>query len=159
MHRIEELRYLILAAQREGSRSMTEALRSLGLTSSQAEVLRVLSEHQPLSLIELGKRLVCETGSPSRLVKRLIDVGLVEQRRSTLDERKVVLTLTVSGAVAAEQVAQIEDQFYEELSQLFDDASVSQMVEAIWPFVADRPAGKALALRKSSAQAPPERRS
>jgi len=164
MHPIEELRYLILAAQREGSRSLTEALRPLGLTSSQAEVLRVLAEHQPLSLVELGQRLVCEMGSPSRLVSRLTDVGLVQQRRSETDERKVTLTLTAKGAEASDQVARVEANFYAALSTLFDEASVSQIVGVIWRFVENRPAGKALALRKNSSedrasQATDERRS
>src|SRR6266496_116610 len=65
----EEFRYLVLTAQREGNRILTEALRPLDLTPSQAEVLRVLQEHQPLSLIALGELLVCESGSPSRLVE------------------------------------------------------------------------------------------
>lgn len=42
MTQVEELRFLILAAQREGSRMFTSILRPLGLTSSQSEVLRVL---------------------------------------------------------------------------------------------------------------------
>ena len=77
MERADELRYLILAAQREGSRLFSEQIRPLGLTPSQAEVLSVLYEVQPLSLIELGSRLVCETGSPSRLVDGLVKAGLV----------------------------------------------------------------------------------
>ena len=72
MQPIEELRYLILAAQREGNRLFADVLRPLHLTPSQAEVLRVLQDHEPLSLIALGDLLVCETGSPSRLVQGLV---------------------------------------------------------------------------------------
>ncbi len=49
--RKKELRYFMLAVQREGNRSLTEVLRPLDLTPSQAEVLRVLQDFQPLSLI------------------------------------------------------------------------------------------------------------
>ncbi|GHO54498.1 hypothetical protein KSB_29730 [Ktedonobacter robiniae] len=45
MQPAEELRYLILAAQREGERILTEVLRPLDLTPSQAEVLHVLQVH------------------------------------------------------------------------------------------------------------------
>src|SRR5215469_9296889 len=93
MKRADELRYLVLAAQREGSRLFAEQIRPLGLTPSQAEVLSVLHEAQPLSLIELGSRLVCETGSPSRLVDGLVKAGLVERIASSKDQRKVSLTL------------------------------------------------------------------
>lgn len=54
MEPIEELRFLILAAQREGSRFFAEALRPWHLTPPQAEVLRVLQDHEPLSLIALS---------------------------------------------------------------------------------------------------------
>ena len=40
----EELRYLILAAQREGARALAELLRPAGLTAAQAEVLAVLDD-------------------------------------------------------------------------------------------------------------------
>jgi hypothetical protein len=50
MNSIEELRYLILATQREGDRLLSAALEPIGLTTSQAEVLRVLYDYAPLSL-------------------------------------------------------------------------------------------------------------
>ena len=69
MRAVEELRYLILAAQREGNRLLAQGLRALGLTPSQAEVLRILSDHQPLTLSALGGLLVCDSGqSPSCLL-------------------------------------------------------------------------------------------
>src|SRR3954451_18263885 len=113
MQPIEELRYLILAAQREGSRLFAEALRPLGSPPSQAKVLRVLKEHEPLSLIALGDLLVCETGSPSRLVQRLVEDGLVERIPSSTDKRMVTLTLTDRGREVAAKVAALESQFYE----------------------------------------------
>src|SRR3954468_928729 len=65
---VEELRYLILGAQREGARALAELLRPAGLTAAQGEVIAVLQEAgQPLTVREIGERLVCETGSPSRL--------------------------------------------------------------------------------------------
>src|SRR5262245_41840403 len=97
MQPIEELRYLILAAQREGHRLLAEPLRPLGLTPSQAEVLHVLEDHEPLSLIALGDLLVSETGSPSRLVQGLVEDGLVERLPSAADKRMVTLTLTDRG--------------------------------------------------------------
>src|SRR5687767_13058071 len=86
MHPVEELRYLILAIQREGNRILAADLKALGLTPSQAEVLRVLREFQPLTLTGLGELLVCETGtSPSRLVDRLVAQGLVQRQADTGD--------------------------------------------------------------------------
>lgn len=147
MERADELRYLILAAQREGSRLFAEQIRPLGLTPSQAEVLSVLYEAQPLSLIELGSRLVCETGSPSRLVDGLVKAGLVERIASSTDQRKVSLTLTPAGEQLHAQVAMVEQQFSTLVSSWGEQADVEAVMRALWQFVRDLPAGRALARR------------
>ncbi len=86
MDRVEELRYLVLAAQREGSRGLADALRPLGVTPAQAEVLTVLrSAGRPLSVRELGELLVCETGSPSRLTRSVVAAGLVRSGTDDAD--------------------------------------------------------------------------
>ena len=147
MQPIEELRYLILAAQREGHRLLAEPLRPLHLTPSQAEVLCVLQDHEPLSLVALGDLLVSETGSPSRLVQGLVEDGLVERLPSAADKRMVTLTLTDRGKVMAAKVRDLESQFYEANAGLVNDAPVPEIVAFLWRFVAARPAGMALARR------------
>lgn len=148
MKQIEELRYLILAAQREGSRMFTELLVPLGLTPSQSEVLRVLHDFEPLSLVQLGKLLVCETGSPSRLIKRLCRQGLVEQNTFKDDARKVKITLTKKGHDSAMQITAIEESFYRSLSPLLKGTPVQGLIDLLWRQVEGKPAGMALALRK-----------
>lgn len=148
MNPIEELRYLILAAQREGDRALSAALDPIGLTTSQAEVLRVLNDCAPLSLIELGERLVCETGSPSRLVNTLVEKKLVERTPSATDRRMVTLLLTPSGRHMAEQVNAIEQGFYAQIASLLESASLETINGALWRFVAGRPTGDALMRRK-----------
>ena len=147
MQPIEELRYLILAAQREGNRLLAEALRPLRLTPSQAEALRVLQDHEPLSLIALGDLLVCETGSPSRLVQGLVEDGLVERTPSSTDKRMVTLTLTDLGREMAAKVSAIEAQFYEATARLLHDSPQPEILGLLWRFVEGKPAGMALARR------------
>lgn len=109
---IERLRYLILAAQREGNRSLAAGLAGLGLTPAQAEVLRMLSEHGPLSLTGLGQLLVCESGTnPSRLVARLVDAGLVARSAHADDARQIVLSLTAEGTARAADSLIVEERF------------------------------------------------
>jgi MarR family transcriptional regulator, organic hydroperoxide resistance regulator len=147
MKPIEELRYLILAAQREGNRFLAEALQPLGLTPSQAEALRVLQDWQPLALIELGSLLVCEQGSPSRLVAGLVAAGLVVREPSPDDKRKIVLTLTPRGEAAARQVAEIETALYAMLTAQLSDQQIAAILPALRGLVTGRPAGNALARR------------
>ena len=147
MNRADELRYLILAAQREGSRLYAERVRPLGLTPSQAEVLSVLYEAQPLSLIEVGARLVCETGSPSRLVNGLVQAGLVERVISATDQRKVSLSLTARGAEIYAQVIEVEQEFNTLVGGWSEQAGIDAAMDALWQFVRDQPSGRALARR------------
>jgi len=148
MNAIEELRYLILAAQREGDRLLSAALEPIGITTSQAEVLRVLDDYAPLSLIELGERLLCETGSPSRLVNTLVEKKLVERKASERDRRMVTLLLTPSGKQVAKQVEAIEQVFYAQIATMLSSAPLDAINTVLWRFIAGRPAGDALMRRK-----------
>lgn len=149
MNSIEELRYLILAAQREGDRLLSAALEPIELTTSQAEVLRVLYDYPSLSLLELGERLVCETGSPSRLVNTLVEKSLVERKSSELDRRRVTLSLTTAGRQLAEQVMAIEQAFYTAIASALGIAPLEEINLTLWKFVAGRPTGEALMRRKA----------
>lgn len=149
MNPIEELRYLILAAQREGDRLLSAALEPIGLTTSQAEVLRVLYDYAPLSLIELGDRLVCETGSPSRLVNTLVEKSFVKRTQAERDRRMVTLSLSTTGKQLAEQIIVIEQTFYAGIASSLGTAPLEKINETLWKFVAGRPTGEALIRRKA----------
>jgi DNA-binding MarR family transcriptional regulator len=105
---LSELRHLILATQREGNRWLMDELRPVGLTPSQAEILAVLAEKDGLTLVELGRSIISETGSPSRLVDNLVRRGLVERRPGETDRRVVNLLLTETGLEMAHAVAEAE---------------------------------------------------
>lgn len=152
MRAAEEIRYLILAAQREGNRRLARALRPLGITPSQAEVLRLLAERQPLTLSGLGELLVCESGNnPSRLVDRLVGAGLVRRVEAVQDRRHVELTLTAVGRQLAGRVGQIEEELY----QFIDEAAEGCDLEAVSAFlrvlVSDQPSGLAMSRRTEKA--------
>jgi DNA-binding MarR family transcriptional regulator len=148
MSPLEELRYLVLAVQREGNRRLAADLRPLGLTPSQAEVLRVLRERGPLALSALGGLLVCETtASPSRLVDRLVARGLVQRVTDPGDRRFVSLTLTPGGAAAERRIEAVEDRFYETLASLIAGRPLEQALELLRGVAAGTPAGQAVARR------------
>lgn len=116
MHSLEQLRYLVLATQRDGNRALAALLRPAGLTPAQAEVLRVLDEAaEPLSVSQIGERLVCEPGSPSRLVASLVGAELVTRHPHPADARATALELTPSGRERAQAVTAIEARFYDDL--------------------------------------------
>jgi DNA-binding MarR family transcriptional regulator len=148
MHPVEELRYLILGSQREGARAFAELLKPAGLTPSQAEVLAVVSEAgRPVTVREIGERLVCESGSPSRLVSSVVDAGLLARGDNPDDRRAAALSLTLEGQAALEDVRRAEASLHEWLGSSLDEREVADLVRALRKLVADRPAGEAVALR------------
>ena len=149
---VERFRYLVLAAQREGNRLLAELLRPLGLSPSQAEVLRVLADTPGLSLQQLGRRLVCEAGSPSRLVDGLVDglvrADLVAREADEVDRRSVRLHLTPTGHAAADAVAAREANLYALLDSALQPADLAAANHALERAVHGITAGEALALRE-----------
>jgi DNA-binding MarR family transcriptional regulator len=149
MRQAEKLRWLALAAQREGNRSLAAALRPLGLTPAQSEVLRLLGDYAPLTLTGLGELLVCESGTnPSRLVDRTVELGLVSRTTPDAgDRRQVILRLTAKGKLLEKQVRGIEEAMYAELDGIGTDAELATVIAVLERVVAGHPSGDAIAAR------------
>ena len=142
-----EIRHLILAAQRHGSRMMAGHLRAASLTPAQAEVLQVLASHEPLMLVELGRLMISETGSPSRLVDTLVTRGLVTREPGRDDKRVVRLRLTPAGrqtlADGRAQTAAIDDLIAARLTP-DEMADIARLLRKL---LRDTPGGRAIEKR------------
>lgn len=148
MRKAEHLRFAILAAQREGNRLLTQALKPHGITPSQAEVLRLLQQHGTLSLNGLGQLLVCESGTnPSRLVERVVAAGLVERRTDAEDRRYLQLSLTPEGERLATAVAGIEEAMYSSIDTACDGLETDAVLDFLHKLIDTLPAGEALKKR------------
>jgi len=144
--RIDTVRYLILAAQREGARAMAASLRAVGLNAAQEEVLEVVRRRGPLTLAELGRLLVCEVASPSRLVDGLVRRGLIDRRRGSADKRVVMLSLTPEGEQAVEAALRIGG-LRAHIAQRLTTEQIDQLTGLLARLVADTPSGVAVATR------------
>ena len=146
----EELRYLILALQREGNRQLVEVLRPIGVTPAQAEVMQVLDQYGELSLSELGERLVCETGSPSRLVKSMVSEGLINREINPNDARALRLSLGEKGKGMIAQINQIEEMYNQSIAKLTVNLPIplETALDTLRELASGTPAGRAVALRK-----------
>jgi DNA-binding MarR family transcriptional regulator len=146
-----ELRYLILGAQREGNRGLTAALAPADVTPSQAEVLGVLRTHGSLTLRALGDHLICESGSPSRLVATMVRAGLVERTAHHADGRAVLLGLTQRGEHIAEHCAAIDAAIADAITGALTPAALNAAVQALRVLVAGLPVEAVLARRGAAA--------
>jgi MarR family transcriptional regulator, organic hydroperoxide resistance regulator len=154
MRQAELIRYLVLAAQREGNRRLTPELRAIRLTPSQSEVLRILGDHAPLSLTGLGELLVCESGTqPSRLVDRLVAAGLVERVTAHDDQRHVTLTLTGAGNSIEAGVRDVEERLYADIDAATAGQDMRPVIEALRLLSAGLLAGNAVQNRISTPHA------
>ena len=150
MNSAEELRYLVLAAQREGNRILLDLLRPLGVSPSQAEVIRVLADHGPLSLVDLGVLLVCETGSPSRLVDGLVAATMLERMPAVNDRRRVILSLTDAGREKEASIRRVEATLHGFIDQSLTATEIESVNATLRKFVSGRPAGIAVVKRSAA---------
>lgn len=147
----EELRFLILGAQREGNRIFASLLAPLDITPSQAEVLRCLSEAGSLSLNALGRRLVCEAGSPSRLVSTLVARSWVGRKEDERDRRQVTLALTPEGVQMEKAVREVEEQLHGWISARLSNGEIVSASRSLGRLLRETAAGKAVKERRGLA--------
>ncbi|WP_345763696.1 MarR family winged helix-turn-helix transcriptional regulator [Diaminobutyricibacter sp. McL0608] len=157
MRTAEQVRYLILAAQREGNRHLMALLSEIDLTPAQSEALRIIAGHGPLALKELGDMLVCDSGtSPSRIVDRLVAAGLVSRVAGEHDRRQVRLTVTAEGEDRAARVRGIEDQLYDSIDSALSADDTQAFLRILRILTGGSPARAALD-KRLAAEEPPTR--
>lgn len=93
-----QLCFPLYALSRSITKKYREFLDPLGLTYTQYITMMVLWEKDGLSVTEIGSKLQLDSGTLTPLLKSMEASGLVERRRSTVDERTVKITLTKKGA-------------------------------------------------------------
>jgi len=93
----DQLCFALYAASRAVQGLYRPLLDPLGLTYPQYLVLLVLWEEDGLSVTGIGDRLALNSATLTPLLKRMEDRGIVERRRSEVDERQVLVHLTSGG--------------------------------------------------------------
>ena len=88
-------------------------LSPLGLTYPQYLVMLVLWEKDQLTVSEIGSRLFLESSTLTPLLKKLENAGFLLRKRSTRDERQVIITLTTQGIALKQQAIDIPHQIAE----------------------------------------------
>lgn len=102
-----QLCFSIYSLSREINRMYRPFLEQLHLTYTQYLVLLVLWERETCTLKELGKALFLDSGTLSPMLKRMTERNLVVRKRSTEDERAVLISLTDKGLNIKEKAAEL----------------------------------------------------
>ena len=92
-----QLCFPLYAASRKIVSLYTPHLKPLGITYTQYIMFLVLWEQDGITVGELCKRLMLDTGTVTPMLKNTEKQGLIRRERSAEDERVVVITLTDEG--------------------------------------------------------------
>lgn len=82
-------------------------LDEIGLTYTQYITMMAMWEHEELSVKELGKYLFLDSGTLTPVLKTLEKKGLLFRKRSSGDERVLVVTLSESGKELRERAVEV----------------------------------------------------
>ncbi|QGQ99563.1 MarR family transcriptional regulator [Paenibacillus psychroresistens] len=89
--------FSIYACSRELTRLYRPILSKFKLTYPQFLVMVVLWENGSCIVSDLGEKLLLDSATLTPLLKRLEEANLVHRKRSSVDERKVEISLTEKG--------------------------------------------------------------
>jgi MarR family transcriptional regulator, organic hydroperoxide resistance regulator len=102
-----QLCFPLYAASHLITRRYKPYLDKMGITYPQYLVFLVLWEEDGLSVNRIAEKLILNTNTVTPLLKRMEQQGLLMRRRSHLDERKVMISLSEKGKKLREQAAGI----------------------------------------------------
>ena len=100
----------LYACSREIIKQYKPFLDELELTYTQYITMMVLWEKQSQTVKELGECLLLDSGTLTPLLKKLESKGLLTRRRSSTDERNLIVTITKAGEALRERAIAIPAQ-------------------------------------------------
>ena len=95
----------LLAAREAVVAPIRPALRAAGVTEPQWRVLRVLGDMGPLDTFRLAEQALLHPPSVTRILKDLMERGLLTRTGDPKDGRRSIARLTTSGPTVVAQAA------------------------------------------------------
>jgi len=108
----DQLCFALHAASRAMTGAYAPLLDALDVTYPQYLVLLILWEEDGVRVSRIGERLHLDSATLTPLLKRLEARGVVERRRSTVDERVVEIFLTAKGKRLRGKAAEVGKEMF-----------------------------------------------
>ena len=105
-----QLCFPLYACSKEIVKAYKPYLDELDLTYTQYITMMVMWEHKELKVKEVGQYLYLDSSTLTPLLKRLEEKGYVKRRRSSEDERDLIVTITESGELLKEKAVTIPER-------------------------------------------------
>ena len=102
-----QLCFPLYACAKEIVRRYTPLLESLGLTYTQYIAMMVMWKHKSISIRDMGKLLFLDSGTLTPMLKKMEKAGWIQRKRSEIDERMVIITITDRGEALHDMAAEI----------------------------------------------------
>lgn len=105
-----QLCFPLYAVAKEIVRKYTPILSEIDLTYTQYIAMMVMWEMKNVSVKDLGKRLLLDSGTLTPLLKTLEKKGFVTRERSREDERFLIVSITDAGMKLREKAIDVPSQ-------------------------------------------------
>ncbi len=114
-----------------------QTIQALGVTAAQISALSIIASEKAAAQTLLAKELGLNDSAITAMVRRLIELELVERVRDERDGRAWLLTLTEAGAEAAEKAASITSQTHAKVDDLLGEKTMATVVAALELIIQD----------------------
>lgn len=122
MERIEDcISFIVGKAAQQVTRRARELLAPFAVTPVQYAVLKVLTDTNAMSGVEIGKRMVLDSASITGVLDRLESLGLVERRPNPNDRRAHLVAATGATRKIMPEMDDAMDRLNEEAAAILDD--------------------------------------
>ena len=122
---------LQIAAHTLKKRSDRRLLEVAGVTTAQMSALSIVNAEEAITQTRLAKALGLNDSAITAMVRRLIDLDMVERVRDDTDGRAWLLKLTRSGVEAVEKTHLVTDETSNVVDELLGEKTIATVVAAM----------------------------
>ena len=126
----EVLQRRVAALLNAVDRGLTGTLAPYDLIPVELDLLRFCRDRGECTATQMTGILPTDPSRISRLVHRLVEMGLVNRRRLTDDRRVVMLSLTPEGEELVQRMDKLVQKFYEALTEGVSEADLAVFLSA-----------------------------
>ena len=117
-----QLCFPLYACSRDVIKRYKPFLDKIDLTYTQYITMLVMWDRKEVNVKELGRRLYLDSGTLTPLLKKLESKGLLTRKRSTEDERNLVISITEKGERLKDEAIEIPEKMTQSMPLEHEEA-------------------------------------
>ncbi len=118
-----QLCFPLYACSRDVIKRYKPYLDKIDLTYTQYITMLVMWDRKEVNVKELGRRLYLDSGTLTPLLKKLESKGLLTRKRSTEDERNLVISITEKGERLKDEAVEIPEKMVQTMPLDHEEAA------------------------------------